>query len=183
MFLSIYLQGKRLDKLLFLLLKISRDTAFDRLTKRGKGKARASRIAGITSIAEISLEYVSQCAPENWAVLSATGSAKTYNVTEKMKSSCCSITCDCGTCLHQFSCDCIDGLMADTVRKHMHLVSQWNKKKYGHKPVESCKAERESLRDKVMGSKSVADGKKKSFDELSKLHSPNVSTAIMSPRH
>ena len=36
MFLSIYLQGKRLDKLLFILLKISMDTAFDRLTKRGK---------------------------------------------------------------------------------------------------------------------------------------------------
>ena len=187
----IYMHGRvnrRLDKLLFILLKISRDKAFDRLTKLSKGKAiGASRIAAITrrhkSIGKISLANVRQCTPTKWAVTSTSDSARIYNVTEKMQAPCCSITCSaCGICMHQFSCDCIDGLMANTVCKHIHLVCQWKKREYGCEAEENTQKtlEKESvLTNKVhatmdsssnsYSATSFTNVKQKCLDELSKL--------------
>ena len=54
----VYIKGKRnkrLDKLLFLLLKLSRDKSFERITKLYKVKGNTSRLRSIKSCNDIDL--------------------------------------------------------------------------------------------------------------------------------
>ena len=76
----IYMRGranKRIDKLLFTLIKVSRDKAFERLFKLEKGKI-TWRVATIRRRHEesknICIEFLNQCSENQWTVASSHGS-------------------------------------------------------------------------------------------------------------
>jgi len=111
----IYLQGKkvkRLDKSLHALMKYTRDKSIDRLIVLHKGKicskVKELRKRDKTSLL-MSLEMVLENVDHNnWNVLSGKTS-EMYEV-NNLKSNCdCQINCsDCQSCIHCYSCSCID---------------------------------------------------------------------------
>ena len=131
----VYMKGrvnKRLDKCIFVLLKLARDKGFERLLKIEKGK-NTERISMIRSRHQSSLKlsYAQVCKtdqPLTWEVQSCDGN-NNYTVTS-VHNTCpqnCLLYCpDCAICVHMFQCNCADAVIRTTICKHIHLVSRLN---------------------------------------------------------
>ena len=128
----IYMRGranKRIGKLLYILMKVSKDKAFERLCKLEKGKI-TGRVATIRRRHEesknICSELLNQCSENQWTVASSHGS-NVYTV-RKETNQCienCQLQCkDCNICIHIFSCTCMDAILNYTICKHVHFVAR-----------------------------------------------------------
>lgn len=132
----IYLQGKkmkRLDKSLHALMRYIRDKSIDRLVVLHKGKI-SFKIKELHKRHNTSLLLSQQSILENednnsWNVLSENVN-KLYRV-NKLEVNCnCQIICeDCHTCIHSYSCSCIDSAIKWNICRHIHLICQFFKNK------------------------------------------------------
>ena len=127
----VYLRHKhnrRVDFLLHILLKISRDKVFEQLIKLEKGKYthRVSEInkrhKSISTLEPLS-ENIQAIDDLSWNVSSARDGSITY-VVKIVKETCtCNLRCSmCGACVHMYTCTCIDSTLHATVCKHAHAI-------------------------------------------------------------
>lgn len=141
----VYLKGtvnKRMDTLIHVLIRYSRDKAFDRILKMEKGKT-TKRCSDIVKRHNLSLELsLNSVVPFNndnndnkWHVKSSTKPI-TYSVEKSNPcESDCWIRCQlCGICIHDYTCTCPDSLLHGTICKHVHLVVRSMIAKVPHKP-------------------------------------------------
>jgi len=124
----IYLQGKkvkRLDKsLYYALMKFIRDRSIDRLIVIHKGKI-TSKIKELRKrhkhCLEMSHEMVMKATEDSWDIVSEKY-CEMYTV-NRLKTFCdCQIKCqDCLSCIHCYTCSCIDSAIKWNMCKHIHL--------------------------------------------------------------
>ena len=121
-------QNRRLDHLLHVLLKISRDIIFESFRKFEIGKLshrkceiRRRHMRAIN----LDPEFVQTSGESDseWIVKSSTDELSVYYVKLDKKSCDCKLHCDmCGACVHMYTCSCLDATLHYTVCKHVHLV-------------------------------------------------------------
>lgn len=127
----VYMKGrinKRIDNLIHVLMKVSRDKAFERLCKLEKGKisGRLSTIRKRHRESEkMSFQSVTQNSNTEWSVQSASGKQEYTVLLENPR---CPVEChlvctQCAVCIHIYSCTCMDYIINHTMCKHIHLVS------------------------------------------------------------
>ena len=123
----IYLKGKvnkRMDRCIYVLMKYSRDKAFDRILKLEKGKStkRHTEIAKRhRSSMLLSYSQVSRHSHTQWIVSSNTKPRK-YTVDKSVENEreSCWLGCQsCRICIHSFSCTCPDSLLHASICKHI----------------------------------------------------------------
>ena len=127
----VYLKGrvnKRLDKFIYILLKLARDKRLIKFEKE-KSTERLSMISTRhQSILTLSLSQVCKSdKPSTWTVASLDGK-KHYTVTldNQICPHQCALCCpDCKICVHIFTCDCADALIRATICKHIHIVARY----------------------------------------------------------
>ena len=114
-----------MDSLIHVLLRYSRDKAFDRILMMEKGKT-TKRCSDIVKRHNKSLELSVELVvfvDNKWQVKSAT---KPVTYTVEKSNPCegnCWIRCQlCGICVHDYTCTCPDSLLHGTICKHIHLV-------------------------------------------------------------
>ena len=135
----VYMKGKvnkRLDKCIFVLMKLARDKGFERLVKLEKGK-NTERIRQIKTRHQRSLKLnFKQIKPSDddrvWEVTSSDRTnvyliALQYAECLHATSLCCP---DCNVCVHMYTCTCADSLIGATICKHIHLIARY----VSHKP-------------------------------------------------
>ena len=120
-------QNRRIDYLIYILLKIARDKAFEQLQNAHKGKV-TQRICDInkrhkTALSFVSLAIIQEVGGNKYKVSSQSWLGITYSI-EKIGSNCmCKLKCRyCSACPHIYSCNCLDASTNTTVCKHMHLL-------------------------------------------------------------
>lgn len=128
-----YLKGKfnkRVDICLLNLVKFIRDKTYERTIKLTKGKltVRIREIQNRHATARVMKTIVLPVKDgHGWEVASEDGNHfyQVQKINEHCPESHCSLKChSCKeTCLHTFSCTCIDSLMHGTICKHIHKVS------------------------------------------------------------
>ena len=140
-------QNRRVDFLLHMLLKISRDKLYDRLQKveKGKNTHRMTEINKRHKSAESMVRQgiqASQSQNGYWTVPSEAESYLDYMVRkleEHCKSNCKVVCGTCNACIHLYTCTCTDFLIHNTVCKHIHLV---------HMSQNTCVSETDSTKFK-----------------------------------
>lgn len=130
---EIYFKGikvRRLDFSVFRLLKMAWDNLFVRLTfmkkengeymfKMYKNRHDASTLIPYEDIIKRDQSY---------EVRSASNAEKTYLLEKEFENCSCQLRCaDCDSCLHIYSCSCIDFSIAENVCKHVHAVVTFEK--------------------------------------------------------
>ena len=123
-------QNRRLDHLLFILLRLSRDKTFERIAKLHKGK-NTHRISELNkrhrASSELEPEKVSD---EKWMVCSQNTPNKTYSIVQELKSCKCFLRCGfCDVCVHMYTCTCMDYSLHSTACKHIHAVHRLDSNK------------------------------------------------------
>ena len=119
--------NRRLDKLLYIILKIARDKAFQQLCKKEKGK-HTNRICDINKRHDRAKSYFHSAMiireDENeYKVSSERKLDVFYTVRKEMQCCDCKLKCRfCYACSHLYSCTCIDSYTNNTVCKHIHLI-------------------------------------------------------------
>lgn len=127
----IYLQGKnvkRLDKAIHAIMQFVRDKLVDRLIILNKGKI-TSKISNIRNRHKASLTQQMQIITNKggWSVLSSDCS-ELYTITENIKNCTCQLICEeCNSCLHQYSCSCIDSAIKWNMCKHIHSLCRFRR--------------------------------------------------------
>ena len=121
-------QNRRIDYLLNVLLKISRDKTFERLTKLEKGK-RSHRICEINKRHQSAADMlkksptIQQCGTNKWLVKSLQRNGHEYYVSLSLSQCSCQMKCiQCNICVHMYTCTCLDATLHTTVCKHIHAV-------------------------------------------------------------
>ena len=128
----VYLEGKqnrRLARLLSVILKISRNKAFERFTKLHKGKnshrmrEMNKRHKSAEELMLLGMQPMQQSATQ-WAVKSLSMDDMNYTIHKCSHDTCeCRIICkSCQLCVHMYSCSCVDYALHFTACKHIHLV-------------------------------------------------------------
>lgn len=127
-------QNRRIDHLVFILLKCARDKAIEQLIKSEKGKVthrlKEVRLRHKTAkeIPFTAIQYVEGSKEQNqeeWHISSSTNANKQYSVRRitTCKQCPCKLVCgECGVCVHTFTCDCVDFLTRAMTCKHTHAV-------------------------------------------------------------
>ena len=124
-------QNRRIDDLLFTLLKINRDVMFNSLRKEELGKvthrkkeinrrhSSAHRIVNAPN----NNELVLNCEEDGkWKVRSERSDSY-YDVIKVKKCDGCPLRCDeCNICIHMFTCTCLDAALHQTICKHIHVL-------------------------------------------------------------
>lgn len=139
-------QNRRIDHLTTVLLKISRDKAFDRLRKVeiGKSTHRTSEISkrhrnAVKIIQKNSYNLV-EISSAKWEVESEREHGKFYTISYS-DSPCtnnCKLICNiCRICIHQYSCTCLDSILHNTICKHAHLIKIYNNNVENIQPSQS----------------------------------------------
>lgn len=124
---SVYFQQKqnrRVDCLLNVLLRLTRDKAFERLQKNEQSKVtyrqsemNKRHVNAEKCIAGIKISSLSETC---WSIKSQEGN--TYSI-QKEKPCPCPLKCfHCGVCTHMYSCTCLDNLLHCTACKHIHVL-------------------------------------------------------------
>ena len=121
----VYLKGRVIDNLIYILMRLSRDKAFERLCKLEKGKV-SGRLATIRkrhlASTKLPLHLVEQKEDSQWCVTSGDHSQEYTILLEN--SGCptnCQLLCkECAVCIHMFSCTWMDYVINHTICKHMH---------------------------------------------------------------
>ena len=121
-------QNRRIDYLLNVLLKISRDKTFERLTKLEKGK-RSHRICEINKRHQSAADMlkksptIQQCGTNKWLVKSLQRNGHEYYISLSLSQCSCQMKCiQCNICVHMYTCTCLDATLHTTVCKHIHAV-------------------------------------------------------------
>lgn len=139
-------QNRRIDCLTTVLLKISRDKAFDRLRKVeiGKNTHRVTEISKRHKTAEKILQNKSYnivtISSNTWEVESEKQPGKFYTVCYNNTPCCskCQLICKiCNVCIHQYTCSCLDSMLHNTVCKHAHLIEIYHNNIENTQPLES----------------------------------------------
>ena len=125
-------RNRRVDKLLFILMKVARDKGFERLCKLEKGKV-TGRLAVIKKrhgeSTKLQTEAMTVHSTTEWGVKSSDGT-QIYTVCLEMMT-CpfnCKLKCEqCNICVHTYTCSCNDALINHTICKHIHLVARTNR--------------------------------------------------------
>ena len=109
-------QNRRVDYLIYTLLKISRDKVFEQFCKFEKGKTTHNIICNINKRHKTALTFSSL------AIIEDVGSNSYRVMSQTCPSQCkCKLKCRfCNTCAHMYTCTCLDA--CTTVCKHMHLI-------------------------------------------------------------
>ena len=117
-----------MDHLLTVLLRFTRDKAFEQIQKLEKGKS-SHRIKEINKRHGLAEEMMSsgilpiQCSENSWKVASQKTKEKNYIVTKVKEECACLLRCSsCQVCVHMFSYSCADAYLHNTVCKHSHVV-------------------------------------------------------------
>lgn len=128
-----YLDGKhnkRVDRLISVLLKLTRDKIFDRLIKNSKNARTSFQKAAAAKhrMAEkISADDVESTGIQEWTVVSQTTPGIQYVVIQKGNGLCeetCPLSCAvCKVCAHNVTCSCIDNTLRRNLCKHIHAVT------------------------------------------------------------
>ena len=127
----VYMKGcinKRIDNLIHILIKVSRDKAFERLSKMEKGKI-SDRLSTIRkrhwASVKLSLELVTKRKYTEWSVKSVDQKQEYIVMSENLNCPMkCQLLCrECSVCIHMYSCTCMDYIINHTICKHIHLVS------------------------------------------------------------
>lgn len=123
-------RNKRVDRLISLLLKLTRNKIFDRLIRLVKNTAESAfdretqtrHDAG----AGINQDCVKQAGISQWTVRSPSSPTTTYVVTEHKWGVCqesCALTCPtCKVCVHNVTCCCPDNVLRRNMCEHIHAV-------------------------------------------------------------
>ena len=128
----VYLEHKhnrRIDYLLHTLLKIARDKVFEQLTKLEKGKFtyRVSEINKRHKEAqrmESLMELVHAVDDNTWSIPSARDGSVKYTIKQTTETCDCKLRCStCATCVHMYTCSCMDATLHATVCKHAHVIT------------------------------------------------------------
>ena len=121
-------QNRRIDFLLYTLMKVARDEAFERLLKQEKGK-NTHRVCEINKRHKAAQQMfmhqpqVTNLDEKMWKVRSQHQDDVFYHVKRLTNSCNCKLSCTaCKACVHQYSCSCLDATIHTTVCKHIHLV-------------------------------------------------------------
>ena len=70
-----------------------------------------------------------------WSITSARHKSIHYTVKKVMDTCSCRLRCStCGTCVHMYTCSCIDASLHATVCKHVHAISMLSMKSVPHSP-------------------------------------------------
>ena len=131
---TVYMEGKhnrRINQLLSILLRVTRDKAYERLIKVEKGKV-THRISDINRrhqraqemlLHGIEVRKVAEC---TWLVQSS--QLDDMHTVKKLTEDCdCKLTCGhCKACVHMYACTCMDSLIHATVCKHCHIAHMEN---------------------------------------------------------
>ena len=121
--------NRRIDYLIYILLRISRDKAFDQLLKTEKGKHshRTCEINKRHHRAVSSLAKLEKLDNNAYRVTSESKPGEFYTIQTIQLVCTCKIKCQfCSACAHMYSCTCLDACTNTTVCKHMHLVQMKN---------------------------------------------------------
>lgn len=125
----IYLNGKnvkRLDKAIFALMSFIKDKLFDRLIVLTKGKL-TSKLKDIRRrhVSSLSIKDNMILKEESgWTVASSNGN-EMYFVQENNVQCPCKLKCQkCDTCIHKYTCTCVDSTIKWNMCKHIHGVCQ-----------------------------------------------------------
>ena len=128
----VYLQHKhnrRVDYLIYILLRIAWDKAFDQLQKLEKGKL-THRICDINKQHKTALSFVSLAVIELvnnncYSISSQSRPGVIYSIERKENTTPCTCRLKCSYCYacpHIYTCTCLDACTNTTVCKHMHLI-------------------------------------------------------------
>ena len=118
--------NRRVDHLIHMLLKLSRNLVFERINKLEKGKITHRKHEILQRHKNAALKVASVCPVQTengWRIESIAKKGKYYMV-EKVSESCSrEMTCpSCNICPHIYTCSCIDYCVRSTVCKHLHLI-------------------------------------------------------------
>lgn len=126
----IYLHGKnvkRLDKAIFALMAFVKDKLFDRLIVMTKGKL-TSKLKDIRHRHKTSLEVRKELIVKDesgWTIPSCSNVKELYFVQENEVQCNCKLLCtECNTCIHKYSCTCLDSSIKWNMCKHIHSICQ-----------------------------------------------------------
>ncbi|XP_050514453.1 uncharacterized protein LOC126889821 [Diabrotica virgifera virgifera] len=142
----LYLNGRqvrRLDKTINILIKLIKDKLFERLITLNKGKI-SSKLRELRKRHKTSLNLDMDTivmSEMGWEIPSS--STNDIYLVQKNKPSCdCQLVCDlCQSCLHSYSCTCLDNSIRWNMCKHIHLVCQFMK---GHQ-IQDTNADEEHI--------------------------------------
>ncbi|XP_050506252.1 uncharacterized protein LOC126884365 [Diabrotica virgifera virgifera] len=142
----LYLNGRqvrRLDKTINILIKLIKDKLFERLITLNKGKI-SSKLRELRKRHKTSLNLDMDTivmSEMGWEIPSS--STNDIYLVQKNKPSCdCRLVCDlCQSCLHSYSCTCLDNSIRWNMCKHIHLVCQFMK---GHQ-IQDTNADEEHI--------------------------------------
>lgn len=122
-----YLKGKtvkRLDKTIHAIMQITKQKLFDRLTVLEKGKV-TTKVKELRTRHKKSMSLntclIVKNDDESWEVASA-NNTEIYTVRLVNPDCCCRIVCrHCSSCIHKYSCTCIDACIKWNMCEHIHL--------------------------------------------------------------
>lgn len=131
---DIYFKGlkvRRLDFSIFRLLKMAWDNLFERLTfLKEENREYTLKILKNRHDAGMSISFddiVSR--GQSYEVRSVASPGKIYSVEKEVINCSCELRCaDCDTCLHSYTCSCVDFSIAGNCCLHVHAVSRFEKK-------------------------------------------------------
>ena len=120
-------QNRRIDYLLHILLRISKDKVYKRLQKTHKGKYshRRSEIIKRHKSAQRMVAAGSVPVPkgEHWQISSEVDASQIYTISKVTANCSCELACSsCHVCVHMYSCTCLDFALHTTVCKHIHTL-------------------------------------------------------------
>ena len=127
--------NRRIDYLIYILLKSARDKAFEQLLKREKGK-NTHRICDINKRHRNAISYallatVNDLGNHAYKVSSQSRHGEYFTVQTIEFACTCQTKCQfCSACAHMYSCTCLDACTNTTVCKHMHLVHMQNNQRH-----------------------------------------------------
>lgn len=117
-------QNRRVDHLLYKLLKIARDKSYEQLIKTEKGKITAKSRESLKRHEKALALNVTRKAENEWKVMSDVP-GKSHQVQKTSLEPCpCSLKCPlCDACVHTLSCTCMDFAIRGVVCGHIHAAS------------------------------------------------------------
>lgn len=128
-FKHIYLKGntvRRLDQVISALMQFTKDKLYDRLITINKGKIN-SKLKDIRSRHKASIGLDANLltrTDEGWTLKSSSSNDSEVHFINEVDSDCnCQLRCNyCDTCIHSYSCTCMESAVKWIMCKHIHFV-------------------------------------------------------------
>ena len=120
-------QNRRIDSLLYVIMRISRNLIFECFIKDEKGKI-THRISEINKRHKSAVQLFSDGvrvikSGSEWKIVSQSARGETYLIREMVTDCMCKQRCiKCNLCVHMYSCSCMDSAIHATICKHVHLM-------------------------------------------------------------